>query len=48
MTEPTDEYYMLQLREFDGKNLVSVTKEGLKLPGDEEEKKKLEKSKSKF
>lgn len=48
MTEPTDEYYMPQLKEFDGKGLVSVTKEGLKLPEDEEEKKKMEKSKSKF
>merc|ERR1711983_204013 len=42
MTEPTDEYVVQQLKEFDGKNLVSVTKEGLELPEDEEEKKKRE------
>merc|ERR1712111_6675 len=47
MTEPIDEYVVQQLKEFDGKNLVSVTKEGLELPEDEEEKKKREEDKSK-
>merc|ERR1712012_523460 len=48
MTEPIDEYVVQQLKEFDGKNLVSVTKEGLELPEDEEEKKKREADKAKF
>merc|ERR1711917_96665 len=39
MTEPIDEYVVQQLKEFDGKNLVSVTKEGLELPEEEEVKK---------
>merc|ERR1712179_252270 len=48
MTEPIDEYVVQQLKEFDGKNLVSVTKEGLELPEDEEEKKKREADKTKY
>merc|ERR1711971_828664 len=48
MTEPIDEYVVQQLKEFDGKNLASVTKEGLELPEDEEEKKKREEDKAKF
>merc|ERR1712080_525468 len=48
MTEPVDEYVVQQLKEFDGKTLVSVTKEGLELPDDEEEKKKMEEAKAKF
>merc|ERR1712211_74111 len=48
MTEPIDEYVVQQLKEFDGKNLVSVTKEGLELPEDEEEKAKTEANKAKF
>merc|ERR1739848_843560 len=48
MCEPIDEYCVQQLREFDGKTLVSVTKEGLELPEDEEEKKKKEADKAKF
>ena len=48
MVEPIDEYCVQQLKEYDGKQLVSVTKEGLELPEDEEEKKKLEEDKKKF
>merc|ERR1712141_119888 len=48
MTEPIDKYVVQQLKEYDGKNLVSVTKEGLELPQDEEEKKKSEEDKAKF
>merc|ERR1712128_142543 len=48
MTEPIDEYVVQQLKEYDGKNLVSVTKEGLELPEDEDEKQKMEANKEKF
>lgn len=48
MTEPIDEYVVQQLKDYDGKSLVSVTKEGLELPEDEEEKKKREEAKTKF
>ena len=48
MTEPIDEYVVQQLKEYEGKNLVSVTKEGLELPEDEEEKKKREEDKAKY
>ena len=48
MTDPIDEYSVQQLKEFDGKNLVCVTKEGLELPEDEEEKKKREEQVAEF
>ncbi|KAJ8269974.1 hypothetical protein GJAV_G00108860 [Gymnothorax javanicus] len=48
MIEPIDEYCVQQLKEFEGKNLVSVTKEGLELPEDEEEKKRQEEKKAQF
>ncbi|CAK8692366.1 unnamed protein product [Clavelina lepadiformis] len=48
MVEPIDEYCVQQLKEFDGKTLVSVTKEGLELPEDEDEKKKFEEAKAKY
>nr|QII80539.1 heat shock protein 90alpha [Branchiostoma japonicum] len=48
MVEPIDEYAIQQLKEYDGKKLISVTKEGLELPEDEEEKKRREELKAKF
>ncbi|KPP79177.1 heat shock protein HSP 90-alpha-like [Scleropages formosus] len=48
MIEPIDEYCVQQLKEYDGKNLLSVTKEGLELPEDEDEKKRQEELKTKF
>ncbi|CAB3982901.1 heat shock HSP 90-alpha [Paramuricea clavata] len=48
MTEPIDEYSIQQLKEYDGKKLVSVTKEGLELPEDDEEKKRREEQKAAF
>lgn len=48
MIEPIDEYVVQQLKEYDGKTLVSVTKEGLELPEDENERTKREEDKVKF
>merc|ERR1711988_1881040 len=39
MIDPIDEYCVQQLKEYDGKKLVSVTKEGLKFEESEEEQK---------
>jgi len=48
MTEPIDEYAMQQLKEFEGKKLVNITKEGLSLDETEEEKKKFEEQKAQY
>merc|ERR1712130_1097148 len=47
MTDPIDEYAVQQLKEFDGKKLLSATKEGLDLADDEDEKKAFEEAKAK-
>lgn len=48
MVDPIDEYAVQQLKEYDGKTLTAVTKEGLELPDDEEEKKLFEEAKAKY
>merc|ERR1719447_1009043 len=48
LVDPIDEYAVQQLKEYNGKKLVCVTKEGLELPEDEEEKKRQEELKSEF
>jgi len=48
MVDPIDEYAMQQLKEVDGKKLVNITKEGLKLDDTEDEKKKAEELKAQF
>ncbi|EYU33725.1 hypothetical protein ABFS82_08G166900 [Erythranthe guttata] len=48
MVDAIDEYAVGQLKEFEGKKLVSATKEGLKLDESEDEKKKKEELKEKF
>lgn len=46
MVDPIDEYATQQLKEYDGKKLVSVTKEGLDLEDSEDEKKVFEEAKA--
>uniref|UniRef100_A0A0C9QP24 TSA: Wollemia nobilis Ref_Wollemi_Transcript_15289_2699 transcribed RNA sequence n=1 Tax=Wollemia nobilis TaxID=56998 RepID=A0A0C9QP24_9CONI len=48
MVDAIDEYAVGQLKEYEGKKLVSATKEGLKLEESEDEKKKKEELKAKF
>merc|ERR1719331_2149816 len=47
MVDPIDEYCVQQMKEFEGKKLKSVTKEGLDLDT-EEEKKKTEELKAEY
>merc|ERR1719420_1720239 len=47
MTDPIDEYAVQQLKEYDGKKLVSATKEGMKIDETEEERKAFEELKAK-
>merc|ERR1712087_565500 len=48
LVDPIDEYAVQQLREYDGKKLMCVTKEGLDLGLTEDEKKKQEDDKASF
>jgi len=47
MCDPIDEYCVQQLKEYDGKKLTNVIKEGLELE-DEDEKKTREEQKAEF
>ena len=47
MVDPIDEYAVQQLKEFEGKKLLSATKEGLDLQEDDDEKAKFEEAKAK-
>merc|ERR1711953_895140 len=47
MVDPIDEYCVQQLKEYDGKKLLSATKEGLDLQEDEDEKNAFEEAKAK-
>merc|ERR1711966_138527 len=46
MTDPIDEYAIQQLKEYDGKKLLNVTKEGLTIEKSDEEKKEWEEKKA--
>merc|ERR1711881_252730 len=48
MTDPIDEHAVQQLKEYDGKKLVNVSKEGLDLSMNDSEKKKAEEEKAAF
>ena len=48
LVDPIDEYMVQQMKEYDGKKLVSCTKEGLDLEDTDEEKKTKEEEKARF
>jgi len=47
MVDPIDEYAVQQLKEYEGKKLISATKEGLEIAEDEADKKAFEEAKAK-
>jgi molecular chaperone HtpG len=47
MVDPIDEYAVNQLKEYEGKKLISATKEGLEITEDEDDKKAFEEAKKK-
>jgi len=48
LVDPIDEYMVQQMKEYEGKKLVSCTKEGLDLDDTDEEKKQKEEEKARF
>merc|ERR1711953_504269 len=48
MVDPIDEHAAQQLKEYDGKKLINITKEGLDLAKDDDEKKSFEEKKTAF
>merc|ERR1719411_350534 len=48
MVDPIDEHATQQLKEYDGKKLVNITKEGVEISKDEDEKKIFEEKKAAF
>merc|ERR1712110_502027 len=46
MTDPVDEYAIQQLKEYDGKKILNVSKEGLKIEKSDEEQKEWEEKKA--
>merc|ERR1719266_2564663 len=48
MVDPIDEHAVQQLKEYDGKKLVNITKEGVEISKDDAEKKAFEEKKAAF